>query len=286
MNPANNLVEQLQQQLDSLNRSERKVAVEILHDPQAATSMSIATLAGKAQVSEPTVNRLCRSFGIKGYPDFKIRLAQSMATGTPCVSQSVDVNDAVAVYTDKIFASSIASLDVARRSANPVMIEKAVNYLSQAQQILFFGMGASGSVAQDAQHKFFRFNIPVVAHNDVLLMRMQAAACRRGDVVVLLSFSGRTKETVEIARLARQAGAITIAITAPSSPLSEVASMVLEVVAPEDMDINMPMQSRLVQLTLLDVIATGVILRRGEDFQDHLQNIRQSLVATRLSTET
>ena len=286
MNPADNLLDLLNTQLDSLNRSERKVAQVILNDPQEATGLSIATLAERSDVSEPTVNRLCRTFGVKGFPDFKIRLAQSMATGTPYVSQNVDINDTADVYTDKIFSSSIASLDATRRKVNPAMVEKVVDFLSQAQQILFFGMGASGAVAQDAQHKFFRFNIPVVAHNDPLLMRMQAAACRRGDVVVLLSFTGRTKETVEIANLARQVGAVTIAVTAPSSPLSEAVSMALEVVAPEDTDVYMPMQSRLIQLTLLDVLATGVILRRGEDFQDHLRGIKQSLVDTRLAPQT
>jgi RpiR family carbohydrate utilization transcriptional regulator len=286
MSPADNLLDRLNAQLDSLNRSERKVAQVILNDPQEATGLSIATLAERSAVSEPTVNRLCRTFGVKGFPDFKIRLAQSMATGTPYISQNVDINDTAEVYTDKIFSSSIASLDATRRKVNPAMVEKAVDFLSQAQQILFFGMGASGAVAQDAQHKFFRFNIPVVAHNDPLLMRMQAAACRRGDVVVLLSFTGRTNETIEIAKLARQAGAVTIAVTAPSSPLSEAVSMALEIVAPEDTDVYMPMQSRLIQLTLLDVLATGVILRRGEDFQDHLRGIKQSLVDTRLTPQT
>ncbi|HCH23019.1 MAG TPA: transcriptional regulator HexR [Oceanospirillaceae bacterium] len=285
MNPADNLLDLLNTQLDSLNRSERKVAQVILNDPQEATGLSIATLAERSAVSEPTVNRLCRTFGVKGFPDFKIRLAQSMARGTPYISQNVDIDDTAEVYTDKIFSSSIASLDATRRKVNPAMVEKAVDFLSQAQQILFFGMGASGAVAQDAQHKFFRFNIPVVAHNDPLLMRMQAAACRRGDVVVLLSFTGRTKETIEIAHLARQAGAVTIAVTAPGSPLSEAVSMALEIVAPEDTDVYMPMQSRLIQLTLLDVLATGVILRRGEDFQDHLRGIKQSLVDTRLAPQ-
>ncbi len=285
MSPADNLLELLSTQLDSLNRSERKVAQVILNDPQEATGLSIASLAERSEVSEPTVNRLCRTFGVKGFPDFKIRLAQSMATGTPYISQSVDINDAAEVYTDKIFSSAIASLDATRRKVNPTMVEKAVDFLSQAQQILFFGMGASGAVAQDAQHKFFRFNIPVVAHNDPLLMRMQAAACRRGDVVVVLSFTGRTKDTIEIARLAREAGAVTIAVTAPDSPLSDEVSMALEIVAPEDTDVYMPMQSRLIQLTLLDVLATGVILRRGEDFQDHLRSIKQSLVDTRIAPQ-
>jgi RpiR family carbohydrate utilization transcriptional regulator len=279
----NNLLQRLSTQQDQLNRSERKVVQVIIADPQSATRMSIAALAELAKVSEPTVNRMCRSFGLKGYPDFKMELAQSMARGMPYVSQTVDQNDTAAQYTDKIFTSTMASLDTAKQQIDSKVIERAVDYLSQAQQICFFGMGASGAVAQDALHKFFRFNIPVVAHNDSLMMRMTAAACKRGDVLVLLSFTGRTKEMVEVARIGRSAGAVLIAITQEASSLAEEASLVLGVESPEDTDVYMPMQSRMIQLTLIDVLATGVILRRGEDFHGHLKTIKQSLATTRLS---
>jgi RpiR family carbohydrate utilization transcriptional regulator len=225
---------------------------------------------------------MCRSFGLKGYPDFKLELAQSMARGTPYVSQSVNQNDTAAQYTDKIFTSTMASLDAARQQVDSKTIERAVDYLSQAHQICFCGMGASGAVAQDALHKFFRFNIPVVAHNDYLMMRMTAAAAKRGDVLVLFSFTGRTKEMLEVARIGRGAGALVISITAPNSPLAHESSLVLDVQAPEDTDVYMPMQSRMIQLTLIDVLATGVILRRGEDFHSHLKAIKQSLTGTRL----
>ena len=280
-----NLLQRLSTQKEQLNRSERKVVQVIVADPQSATRMSIAALAELAQVSEPTVNRMCRSFGLKGYPDFKLELAQSMARGTLYVSQSVNQNDTAAQYTDKIFTSTMASLDAARQQVDSKAIERAVDYLSQAQQIYFFGMGASGAVAQDALHKFFRFNIPVVAHNDSLMMRMMAAACKRGDVLVLLSFTGRTKEMVEVARIGRNAGALVIAITAVGSPLAQEASLLLGIEAPEDTDVYMPMQSRTIQLTLIDVLATGVILRRGEGFHSHLKTIKQSLTGTRLAVE-
>ena len=285
MTTNHNLLQRLSSQQEQLNRSERKVVQVIVADPQSATRMSIAALAELAQVSEPTVNRMCRSFGLKGYPDFKLELAQSMARGTPYVSQSVNQNDTAAQYTDKIFTSTMASLDAARQQVDSKVIERAVDYLSQAQQICFFGMGASGSVAQDALHKFFRFNIPVVAHTDSLMMRMMAAACKRGDVLVLLSFTGRTKEMVEVARIGRNAGALVIAITAIASPLAQESSLVLGVEAPEDTDVYMPMQSRTIQLTLIDVLATGVILRRGEDFHGHLKTIKQSLASTRLALD-
>ena len=78
--------------------------------------MSIATLAQAAAVSEPTVNRFCRNFDAKGYPDFKIKLAQSLAGGTPYVSRSVERDDDASSYGDKIFGATIAALDDARRA--------------------------------------------------------------------------------------------------------------------------------------------------------------------------
>lgn len=282
---AHDLLDRLRQRLEELNRSERKVANVILADPGAATSLSIASLAQAASVSEPTVNRFCRSFSAKGFPDFKIKLAQSLAGGTPYVTRAVEPNDDASQYTQKIFGATIAALDDARRTVDADAVERMVDYLIQAKQIHFFGLGASGAVAQDAQHKFFRFNLPVMAYVDVLVQRMVAAACHTGDVVVVISYTGRTRELVDIARLARESGAVVLGITAPDSPLAFECTATLDVATPEDTDHYMPMTSRMIQLTLIDALATGVTLRRGEDFLPHLKKIKDSLRDTRFPAE-
>ena len=276
-----NLLEQIQNRLESLNKSERKVAEAILKDPSAATRYSIAALARAADVSEPTVNRFCRGFSATGFPDFKIRLAQSIATGTPYVGQDIEPDDSPAEYGEKIMLSTIANLDKARQALDPQAIATVVDYLIQAKQIAFFGMGGSASVALDAQHKFFRFNIPVISYDDALMQRMVAAGSGVGDAIVLISFTGRTRETVEIAHLARANGATVIGITNPVSPLAEACTAVVGVTAPEDTEVYMPMSSRIIHLTVIDILATGVTLKRGPDFLDHLKKIKESLKATR-----
>lgn len=278
---AHDLIDRLRLRLEELNRSERKVADVILEDPTAATGLSIASLAQAAGVSEPTVNRFCRNFGAKGFPDFKIKLAQSLAGGTPYVTRAVEPTDTAELYTHKIFDATIAALDDARRAVDMAAVARMVDYLVQAKQIHFFGLGASGAVAQDAHHKFFRFNLPVMAHVDVLMQRMIAAACHTGDVVVVISYTGRTRELVDIAQVARGAGAVVLGITAPGSPLADECTATLTVPTPEDTDHYLPMTSRMIQLTLLDALATGVTLRRGEDFLPHLKKIKDSLRATR-----
>ncbi|MFO7995162.1 MAG: MurR/RpiR family transcriptional regulator [Marinobacter sp.] len=276
-----NLLEDIQLRLDTLNKSERKVAEAILRDPSAATRYSIAALARAADVSEPTVNRFCRGFSATGFPDFKIRLAQSIATGTPYIGQNVEPDDTVAEFADKIMLSTIASLDKARQALDPKALSSAIDYLIQAKQINFFGMGGSAPVAMDAQHKFFRFNIPVMSYDDALMQRMVAAGCTTGDVIVLISYTGRTRETVEIAQQARGNGATVIGITMPGSPLAEACTVVIEVTAPEDTEVYMPMSSRIIHLTVIDILATGVTLKRGADFLGHLKKIKESLKPTR-----
>jgi len=165
----------------------------------------------------------------------------------------------------------------AKKNLDPQTINLAVDQLIQAKQIIFFGLGGSGQVAADAQHKFFRFNIPVTAYDDFLMQRMVSAASNTGDVIVVISYTGRTREIVDVAELARESGATVLGITAAGSPLAEKCSIVIEVDPPEDTDVYMPMTSRMLHLTVIDILATGVTLRRGPDFLKHLKKIKESL---------
>jgi Transcriptional regulators len=141
MDRVRNLLEQIKGRLEDLNKAERKVAEIILQNPQQATRFSIAALAQAASVSEPTVNRFCRSFGVSGYPELKLQLAQSLASGAAYVSRAVEADDNPAAYTQKIFGSAIASLDSACQALDPNLISRAVDLLIQARQIHFFWPG-------------------------------------------------------------------------------------------------------------------------------------------------
>jgi RpiR family carbohydrate utilization transcriptional regulator len=161
----------------------------------------------------------------------------------------------------------MASLEVARQSVCVNTVNRVVDLLTQAQRISFFGLGASASVAHDALNKFFRFNVPVVYFEDILMQRMSCMNCGSGDVVVLISHTGRTKSLVEIAQIAKNNDATVVGITSANSPLAQECTFVLSLEVPEDTDMYMPMASRIAQLTLIDVLATGFTLRRGNKFR-------------------
>ncbi|CAM4478783.1 TPA: MurR/RpiR family transcriptional regulator [Yersinia enterocolitica] len=276
-----NTLENIQNNLDLLSKSERKVAEVILASPQTAIHSSIATLAKLANVSEPTVNRFCRRLDTKGFPDFKLHLAQSLANGTPYVNRNVEEDDSVSAYTGKIFESTMASLDMVKNNLDIAAINRAVDLLTQAKKISFFGLGASAAVAHDAMNKFFRFNIPVIYFDDIVMQRMSCMNSSEGDVVVLISHTGRTKSLVELAHLARENDATVIAITTRDTPLANEATLPLLLDVPEDTDMYMPMVSRIAQLTLIDVLATGFTLRRGAKFRDNLKRVKDALKESR-----
>lgn len=276
-----NMLEHIQSQLEHLSKSERKVAETILAAPQAAIHLSIAALAGESGVSEPTVNRFCRRMETKGFPDFKLQLAQSLANGTPYVSRNVNEDDSVDAYTGKIFESAMACLDLVHQSLDLLAINRAVDLLTQAKKIAFFGLGSSAAVAHDAMNKFFRFNVPVIYSDDSVLQRMSCMNSSDGDVVVLISHSGRTKHMVELAQIARENDAMVIALTGEGTPLAQEATLPIFINVPEDTDVYMPMNSRLAQLTVVDVLATGFTLRRGPKFRDNLKRVKEALRESR-----
>jgi RpiR family carbohydrate utilization transcriptional regulator len=115
------------------------------------------------------------------------------------------------------------------------------------------------------------------------MQRMSCMNCTEEDVVVLISHTGRTKSLVEIAQIARANDAVVVGITSADSPLSKECNYVLSLEVPEDTDLYMPMASRIAQLTLIDVLATGFTLRRGNKFRENLKKVKDTLRGSRFS---
>lgn len=262
---------------DKLRRSEQKVADLVLSRPNMITSMSLAEVARKAGVSEPTVLRFCRAIGCSGFQDLKMRLIGDLARVIPYVHRDVHVEDPAADLTAKIFDRTISTFMRAKDKIDGKAMDTAIELLATADKIEFYGLGASGHVAMDAQNKFFRLGIPTNAYCDTHVMGMSASILRGNSVVVAISNSGRSAELLEAVDLALGCDAKVIAVTTAGSPLAERATTALLADIPEDTLIQTPMASRLVHLVLLDVLQVGVTLRRGPMAARELEKTKVSL---------
>jgi RpiR family carbohydrate utilization transcriptional regulator len=261
------MLERIRASLPSLAPAEQRVGKLCLADPRVFAKLPVRELADRAHVSKPTVVRFCRSVGYDGLSDFKLKLAGTVNEGVPFIHRSVDVDDKTSDVTVKVIDNTVAAFLKYRNDVSSVQIEKAVHSILQSynagKQIQFFGVGNSGVVAQDAQHKFFRLGIHTTAYSDGHMQVMSASIMGPGDCVVVISNSGRTRDLMDACDIACKNGATTIVITASHSPLASAGHIHLSADHPEGFDKYSPMVSRLLHLMIVDILATCVALRIG-----------------------
>jgi RpiR family carbohydrate utilization transcriptional regulator len=253
------------------------VADWVLANPQRVVALPLARIAAAAEVSEPTVVRFCRSVGSKGFSDFKVRVAQELASNAGLVHAEVRHGDDAGDILAKVMGSSVRELSALQRSLDPRCIERAVAALAGAQRIDFFGIGASGIVVDDAQNKFFRLGVPCATYRDAPTMLQAAAIADARHAVVAVSKTGAAGPVVEACRQAARNGAGVIAITSPLSPLAAVAGTLIALDVHEDTSVYTPMSSRLAQLAVLDVLQVAYALALGSRGIDMLQRSKAAL---------
>ena len=275
------MLDRIKASLPSLAPAEQRVGKLVLADPRAFANLPITELADRAHVSKPTIVRFCRSVGYDGLSDFKLKLAGSVSEGVPFVHRSVDVDDKTSDVMVKVIDNTVAAFLKYRNDASSFAIQKATDALAatyaSGNRIEFFGVGNSGIVAQDAQHKFFRLGVNTVAYSDGHMQVMSASMMGPGDCVVVISNSGRTRDLMDACDIARKNGATTIVITASGSPLASAGHIHLAADHPEGYDRYSPMVSRLLHLMIIDILATCLALRIGGKLQPLLKEMKNNL---------
>ncbi|RKF43649.1 bifunctional transcriptional regulator/glucokinase [Paraburkholderia fungorum] len=268
--------ERIRQMRDALTPAERRVADLALNHPRSIINDPIVDIARKADVSQPTVIRFCRSLGCQGLSDFKLKLATGL-TGTIPVSHSqVHLGDTATDFGAKVLDNTVSAILQLREHLNFDQVERAIDLLNGARRIEFYGLGNSNIVAQDAHYKFFRFGIPTIAYGDLYMQAASAALLGKGDVIVAVSKSGRAPELLRVLDVAMQAGAKVIAITSSNTPLAKRATVALETDHIEIRESQLSMISRILHLVMIDILAVGVAIRRAVPSEDVAETVAKA----------
>ena len=276
------LTQTISNELQAMRKSERKVGQFVLAQPDEVIRMRIVDLAEQAEVSEPTVVRFCRAVGCNGFQDFKLALAQQLAS-SPSIGQiAVTDSDSIAQYSFKVFDSTVDSLLKVRDNLDLEMLDRAVQALCAAKRVEFYGFGASAAVAFDAQHRFFRLQLATAAYSDPHLQNMSATSLSPDDVVVAFSQSGRTKALLDSIALVKTRGAKVIALAPSQSPVADAATIPITIDVKEDIQIYTPLSSRIAHLAVIDVLAIGVAQQKGPQLEEHLRLLQKNLDSLRI----
>ena len=265
-----------------LSKSERRIAAIVLNNPSKVINQSISDLSIEADVSLPTVNRFCKKLGLEGYPALKIQIAQELSNTNRMLIENFEVDKDTPDIVKRVMSDIQSTVVNVGQNLDPKSIDAATNLIASAKSLTFFGLGGSGPVALDGQHKFFRFGIPVVAHTDYINQRMIVSMMKEGDVLVLISFTGRTAEIVETAKIAKKNGVKTIALTSEDSPLARLSNVVLHIHTHLENNLHIPMTSRLAHLAIIDILSATVQARFGKVFDSRKDEVIKNIEKTRV----
>ncbi|MCU6708634.1 MurR/RpiR family transcriptional regulator [Paenibacillus sp. J5C_2022] len=257
-----NVLIKIRDRKDSLTPVERLVAEYILANKEEIPHLSIKSLAQASKTSDASVLRFCKTMGYNGYRSFIVSISASLGSmDDESGEQYTDIQpgDDLGTIISNVSRNNMRSIEDTLSVIDRGAVEKAVQALRISKRIVFFGIGASGLVCQDAEQKFTRINKICHAYTDGHSQLTASTLLEKGDVAIFISNSGETPEVLEALDIARKNGAKVIAITKYNkSELSERAHILLSISTPEISIRSGAMGSRIAMLTIIDILFAGV----------------------------
>ena len=276
--PTIDIVSRMQRVMRSLSPAERAVANIVSADFEAATRMTIAELAQRADVSQPTVTRFCRSVGCASFSEFKISLATTLTVAAAYLKSDRVFDDDIGHLAQSIMLRAAGAVRQCLDQLDTGVLELAIDRMAASRRIDLYGQGGgSASLVEDMKLRLFRLGIPVSAYVDGHQQRMSAATLQPGDAAFAISNSGRSKAVVEAIEIARSFGAVTVALTRPGTPLAHAAEIVIPMVIEEGPNVLVPTPSRYAHLAVIDTLAAGIAMRMGGPARESLRRVRYTL---------
>jgi DNA-binding MurR/RpiR family transcriptional regulator len=245
---------------NTFTKVEQRIADYVLKNYKEILYMSITDLAAECNVGDTSVFRFCKTLKFHGYQEFKMYLAQSVDvngdnsfSNTEKENGSNDVDDMAL----KVLDTNISALNETYSLINYEDIKKAVNFMLEANKICFFGVGSSLLTAMTAKSKFMRIMSNVECTYDSHLQAMQASLMTPKDLAFIISYSGSTKDVVEIAKICKNNSVKVVCITRfLKSPLKSYADLTLLCGANEGPLQGGSVSAMISQLYLFDILYT------------------------------
>jgi DNA-binding MurR/RpiR family transcriptional regulator len=259
--PVDNLLSRIRIRQASLGPSTRSIAGFVLEHPGQVVGMSVTELAEATGASDGSVINFCRQLGLSGFQQFKLSLAQETVRPVQFIQEDLQPTDDTAAVCRKMFHAGVQALRDTLSVLDPDAIAAAVKAIKSAERVEIYGIGSSAPIAEDAQYRMLRIGLNVKVVTDSHIQAISASLTGPKVVVLTISHSGATHETLAATRLAKEAGATTIVVTNfANSPLQTFADIKLFTMSRETKFRTEAMTSRIAQLCVLDALIAAIAL--------------------------
>ena len=260
--------------IDTMTQADRQIARFILDHPEEMLAMSSAALAEATGRSQSSVVKFSQKLGYEGYQQLKLDVnkakAQEFHAPAGVIHGTIDASDSYMTILQKLIGSKLLSMRETSAVNTEAVIDSALDALMGARRIQLAGVGASSLVARDFSYKLLKLGRTVLVDSDSHIQISNASALNDQDLIIALSHSGRSMETLRIAELAKKRGATLLSVTGlQPNPLLDIADISLFTVADEERVRSSAITSRDAQLMLMDMLFI-LLLRRQADAYDYI----------------
>jgi DNA-binding MurR/RpiR family transcriptional regulator len=269
----------IQSMLEQLPASERKIAAFILENPNMLLNSTVHEIGAHAGTSGAAVIRLCKSLGLNGFQDLKVRIAGDLVKPLEQGYRDIEPDESFYSIVQKTTSNSIQSIRDSEEIINYEELERAVHTISAAKNVHFFGIGASNIIAKDAQQKLLRIHKNATAFTDIHLVATLIGNAGKDDIVFGISHSGETPEVIKVMSLAKKHGVKTISLTKYGQ--SSVASLsdikLFTSYSAEAPFRSAATSSRLAQLYIMDILFLSMATVQYEDTITSIDKTREAI---------
>lgn len=258
------IYEQIAAKYNKLSKGEQRIADYVLKYRHRMQPMTSAQVAKECGTSVASVSRFCRAIGLDNFAQFKWSVSAALASaigGTGADQNMIDAydevraEDSIELKCQKLSSIGIQALKQTLEKIDTDAICAAVELLSQARSVYCFGQGNSSIVASDAWGRFASVTPKFHWISDTHMQAYAASLLGAEDVVLYFSFSGVTRELVEMGSILKGTGAKLILVTRfPNSPGAKNADVTLVCGVSETPRQQGSIAAKIGQLFIIDVL--------------------------------
>lgn len=272
------IILQIQATYNQFTKTEKKVADYVIQNQQEVLYMSITDLADACNVGDTSVYRFCRTINLQGYQEFKMQLSLSLASNE-VIEKSSDLDGTPTNLAEEIMQIQISAIRESYALLDRKMVDKIVNMIEEAKRVFFFGIGDSLQTAEEGRNKFLRITSKVYCISDPHIQSMAAATANEEDLIIIISYSGATKDNIHVAKEAKKAGAKIACITHyKKSPLTIYSDGILLCGGKESPLEGGSMAAKMGQLYLIDVLYQEYYKRNNLECKENQEKTTKAVV--------
>lgn len=259
---------QVRSALPALRPSDAKVAHVLLEQAARVLTLTVAEVAAAADVADATVIHCCKELGFTGFQHLKFEISRDSVPASTLLheQQRLGKSSASGDVIAEVLRTTSEALDDVPSTLDIEQFDKVVQAIVGAQRICVVGAVPSLMLAEDAAYRFTSIGRPAEAPPTDTLQRLVCTQLKPGDLCLVISHTGATKQSFLAIDAARSAGATTAAIT--SYARSRLATAVDHVLVAGAAGASVrveAMASRFAHLAVLDALYVAVVLRDEEN---------------------